>query len=669
MRAEPRLLRFTKLLEASAADNRNISTSAVSSTLWLPKLPSGEVALTGHFQLGIGDAHPHLGCHLCMFSTPNGYQNLVTHHLNDIHNLHQFSAAREAWQRASDGWDVILVNLQTASITTLKTRYHLWGYYDETGEDVIAQTKLVRAYEERDLKAFGKEGDDIVWFVCDYTVPDHPLLDAFEWHQKHPLATGDNDILQEADGVLDFLLFTWSVFKHLLVPSDTGGKLGIWYTRTSLSKMANMLPSTAVITLLQTYGPSSHLLRVSNLNLHLANILTMLADRASIRSMRWLHDNPISKFTDVTGFRVDHRLWPFTWSTFDVNSIKPITYTELTRSLDKGDWIVILIFRRTRGGGWVLVGVIIIVLLAALRDDYAAMLNRYLESGQFRYDLIATDLNLQPQDLPYSAVLLDNCPCDSPSVPALQEICGMQGQPDICFSGHKEVFECDGYIDGRQVIMSLSSYDGFFALPDTLIEFFGKWRGGFLAILTEDRRIMGLQKTQEGIFHHVYVYVPAFVHFLLDKKAKKMEESAQYALDTECVLPDEIAYQRAMIAEAKLLRQSSKLGRELSIEEEELMVEVTRRMSSAVQERETLKAARNIRGASTTRSGRRGDGTGSADVTFFEKVTEIMDSDFTFELSDPRAYATRDDNVDADNDDTDASNSDPLPIPSMLAAA
>jgi hypothetical protein len=583
------LAKFKVFSEQLEVDQAVQIPNIVHSTLRLPVV-AGVGFTAGVFALGSGpDAHPQLGCHLCLYFTSSGKQTLFQH-IQRHHRL-SFTGAREAWEAASAGWDVLLLNTETGSLQILKAWSHLWNFHKLTQDDEGTSSKitsLVRRGEERDLRSFGKEADQILYILWDHTHPVFPLLD--DWQA---LIDGNGDA--STRHLLEFYLLCTSALLHLVEPSDIVKRNG----KTALSNLGNILPATTVRDLFVKYGKTTAITTHDKAGVVLRSALEIMSHTASLMAGKGAAtrtDKVVYKFWDVQNNRVDTSFWPLTWATFDIDSLPLIIYPELEESLRKARWHVYLIWRRTWRGGWVLVGAIIIIAYAAMRSKTAKMLRNYLSAGQYRHALIADDLQMDAKDLTFTGVLLDGCPADSKTVPTLEEIVGIEGENDIRFESHQHLFASDGFMDDNEIILSLTSYDGLFVLPDTLISFFANWRGGYLAFLTEDRRIMGLKKRQAGVYFQVYVYVPAFVHYLRQKKADALQTEARRALAEEARLPEEIAMQEYIIGETEKIRQSH-LQRDLLPEERNLFAEVCRRMEQAANERDNVRAHRNVRQA------------------------------------------------------------------------
>jgi hypothetical protein len=584
------LAKFKVFSEQLEVDQAVQIPNIVHSTLRLPVL-AGVGLTAGVFTLGSGpDAHPRLGCHLCLYSTSGGKKNLFRH-ISDYHRLSS-TLAREAWEAASAGWDVLLLNTETGSLQTLKAWFHLWVFRESTEDDEGISVKLpplVRRGEERDLRSFGKEGDQILYILWDHTHPVFPLLD--DWQA---LIDGNGDA--STRHLLEFYLLCTSALLHLVEPSDIVAR----NRRTALSNLGNILPAAAVRDLFVKYGRTTAFTAHDRAGVALGSALEIMSHAASLVAGKCAAPHATRgrhSLWDVQNNRVDGSFWPLTWATFDIDSLPLIIYPELEESLRKAKWHVYLIWRRTRRGGWVLVGAIIIIAYAAaMRTKTAKMLRNYLSAGQYRHALIADDLQMDAKDLVWTGVLLDGCPADSKTVPDLEEIVGIEGENDIHFESHQHLFASNGFMDDNEIILSLTSYDGLFVLPDTLISFFANWRGGYLAFLTEDRRIMGLKKRQAGIYFQVYVYVPAFVYYLRQKKADALQAEARRVLAEEARLPEEIAMQEYVIGEAEKIRQSH-LQRDLLPAERNLFAEVCRRMEQAASERDNVRSHRNVRQA------------------------------------------------------------------------
>lgn len=268
-------------------------------------------------------------------------------------------------------------------------------------------------------------------------------------------------------------------------------------------------------------------------------------------------------------------------------------------------YTVWLIFRRTRHGGLILIA-ILICLYAVDYESNASLVDldtfkRYINSGMWRYSMIASDLGKDPADLPWNASLLNGLPANTDKLPDIDIIRGIQNL-DFEFDDYRELLESCGMLDNREVVVSISGFDGFLAKPSALLQVFDQWTAGWLVIAVHDRHVQGFANhAQTGIFRNVWVHIPSFCQFLEWRAEDAVIARCRDIILRECVDDSEIQEQERLI-EAAMARKKFRLPGERRVDpqDEAVFEEVLRGMEAAVREREYLKSSRNTFGPALT---------------------------------------------------------------------
>ena len=164
---------------------------------------------------------------------------------------------------------------------------------------------------------------------------------------------------------------------------------------------------------------------------------------------------------------------------------------------------------------------------------------RFLQSGNFRQAKAAARLGLRPEDVETRFLILDGLSADTLTVkhdvPEVTSV-KLDGIPEgLFFQSWKDMLACRGYLDGAEVVLAISRFDGFLAQSSALQEFFGAWTAGMLHITYEDKVMGGIADPDAtGVIRDTIISIPRFVKYLRERDARSAMALAETLRDRYC---------------------------------------------------------------------------------------------------------------------------------------
>ena len=315
---------------------------------------------------------------------------------------------------------------------------------------------------------------------------------------------------------------------------------------------------------------------------------------ASILSLLSKHTDPAPgrRLDSLTHQRIDVRsVWPLVFRHITTISLHPDVTTHIVKTRT---YTIIIVIRRTRGGGWVIDYYGCIINLGVMTKE--SLLN-FLQSGAFRQAKAAARLGLRPQDVETRFLILDGMGADSvtfkrdvPEVTAVK----LDGVPEgLVFQSWQEMIRCRGHLGDAEVVVAISRFDGVLAQTSALLDFFGYWTAGLLHITYEDKVMGGIgDPDSTGVFRDTMISIPRFTKFLREQQARKTISLARILRDQYCHTPLQTQQQQLVIdrEEASIAQDAQSPLVESEVDQ---FTEIQRRMQRAVDQRAELASLRN----------------------------------------------------------------------------
>ena len=435
---------------------------------------------------------PLLGCDQCDATAED--LDALKDHRRQCHDA-AHDGDMEAWRVAASAWEVIYVNPKTRQSGSLKSIVHLCA----------------------DAGKLGNYGDPIIWITQRHEQPIHPFVDALYDAEHHPLPD------EQAQQAVCLILAARTLLQHLVEPSNiisestvhTGGHLALESVfdllryvckRTLFKSAATEAIAAAVLTSMQVYCPDAH-----------------------DEELRWETESG-GPFGHIDRSKV----YSLVWKTLTPNLIRPMG--DLGKVAGRTD---VLVYALTCKAAKVPVPVVngeLASLRRVLKKPRyyglrAGELEASAETARLHHTMIAEDLAVEPDSIEYRHALVYGMPANARwPLPAVPDIVSC-ADPVLTWNSHRPLFDphCDGRIDGKEIVISVTGHDGLLVDDQTLIQFFRNWKHGFLVISYLNKIPDGIRSPYKaaGRNRNIWLSIPDFCFYLRDRGHQRNIERAR----------------------------------------------------------------------------------------------------------------------------------------------